>query len=192
MSWHKPRDIELGAFRRMAEVRTRVLSLFLAAAVPLFLSGCFISEQPKLSLATAAAPFGEGGRYGVFERGDGNQYRRQEAFVVKRRPNGAYDFTNEKGEAIEISFHPMGGDRFLSQAKAEKDQPGYGYAVFRFAGNEAFLYAPQCSDQDKAKMEALGVEVNGQFECVIEGVKDAIGLFGFVDLGEPVSKMVRE
>ncbi len=176
----------------MAKVRTKTIALFLSAALPILLSGCFISEQPKLSLATAAAPFGEGGRYGVFERGDGNQYKRQEAFVIKRRPDGAYDFTNEKGEAIVISFHPMGNDRFLSQAKAEKDQPGYGYAVFRVAGKEAFLYAPQCSDQDRAKVEALGVEVNGQFECVIDRVKDTVGLFGFVDLGEPVSKLVRE
>ena len=158
----------------------------------LLLSGCFISEQPKLDLATAAAPFGEGGRYGVFERGEGDHYKRQETFIIKRRPDGAYDFTNEKGEAIVISFHPMGGDRFLSQAKAEKDQPGYGYAVFRVSGKEAFLYAPQCSDHDRAKVEALGVEINGQFECVVDRVKDVIGLFGFVDLGEPVSKLVRE
>jgi len=177
----------------MVEVRTKAIPFVFAAVFSLFLSGCFISEQPKLDLATAAAPFGEGGRYGVFERGEGDQYNRQETFVIKRRPDGAYDFTNEKGEAIVISFHPMGIDgRFLSQAKAEKDQPGYGYAVFRFVGKDAFLHAPQCSDQDRARVEALGVEVNGQFECDIAGVKDVVGLFGFVDLGEPVSKLVRE
>jgi hypothetical protein len=171
---------------------TKLISSVVATLAALFLSGCFISEQPKLDLATAAAPFGEGGRYGVFERGEGDHYRRQETFVIKRRPDGAYDFTNEKGEAIVISFHPMGGDRFLSQAKAEKDQPGYGYAVLRVAGKEAFLYAPQCSDQDRPKVEALGVEINGQFECDIGRVKDVIGLFGFVDIGQPVSKLARE
>lgn len=164
----------------------------IVSAAALFLSGCFISEQPKLPLTTAAAPFGDGGRYGVFEREEGNRYKRQETFVIKRRPDGAYDFTNEKGETITMSLHPMGDDRFISQARAEKDQPGYGYAVFRIAGKEALLYAPQCSDQDRAKVEALGVEVNGQFECVVDRVKDITGLFGFVDLGEPVSKLVRE
>ena len=114
----------------------------------------------------------------MFERGEGDRYKRQETFLIKRRPDGAYDFTNEKGETIVISFHPMGDDRFLGQAKAEKDQPGYGYAVFRITGTEAFLYAPQCDDQDRAKVEALGVEVNGQFECVIDRVKDVVGLFG--------------
>ncbi len=64
--------------------------------------------------------------------------------------------------------------------------------VFRFSGNEALLYAPQCSDQDRVKMELLGVEVNSQFECTIDHVTDPAGLFGKVDLGEPVSKMVRE
>jgi hypothetical protein len=176
----------------MVKVRTKAISFFLTAALPLLLSGCFISEQPKLPLTTAAAPFGEGGRYGVFERGDGNQYKRQEAFVIKRRPDGAYDFTNEKGEVLLISFHPLGDGRFLSQAKAEKDQPGYGYAVFRMIGKEALLYAPQCNDQDKAKIEPIGVEVNGQFECVIDRVADVPGLFAKVDIGEPVSKMVRE
>jgi hypothetical protein len=176
----------------MAAVRTKFVSFLLAAILPLLLSGCFISEQPKLPLSTAAAAFGDGGRYTVFERTEGNNYKRQETFTIKRLPDGAYAFTNEKGEAVEISFHPMGNDRFLSQAKAEKEQPGYGYAVFRVAGNEAFLYAPQCSEQDRAKMEAFGVEINGQFECVIDRVKDPVGLFGFVDLGEPVSKLVRE
>ncbi len=176
----------------MAEVLTKGISFLFVAVFPLLLSGCFISEQPKLPLTTAAAPFGDGGRYGVFERGEGDRYKRQETFLIKRRPDGAYDFTNEKGETIEISFHAMGNDRFLSQAKAEKDQPGYGYAVFRVAGKEAFLHAPQCNDQDRAKVEALGVEVNGQFECVIDRVKDVVGLFGFVDLGQPVSKLVRE
>ena len=128
----------------------------------------------------------------MFERVDGNQYKRQEAFIVKRRADGAYDFTNEKGEVLTISFHPLSDGQFISQAKSDKDQPGYGYAVFRFSGNEALLYAPQCSDQDKVKMELLGVEVNGQFECVVDHVTDLTGLFGKVDLGEPVSKMVRE
>ena len=71
-----------------------------------------------------------------------------------------------RARCCTISFHPFGTGQFLSQAKAEQDQPGYGYAVFRFTGNEAVMYAPQCSDQDKAKIEPLGVEVNSQFECV--------------------------
>ena len=168
-------------------LRTAVIC---AASLPL--SGCFISDEPKLPLATAAAPFGEGGRYGVFERGDNDQYKRQEAFVIKRRADGAYDITNEKGEVLRISFHPLGDGAFISQAKAEKDQPGYGYAVFRFTGNEAVLYAPQCSDQDKTKIEPFGVEVNAQFECAIDRVTDLPGLFGKLDLGQPVSKLVRE
>ena len=171
---------------------SRAASLFLVALLPLLLSGCFISEEPKFPLAGAAAPFGEGGRYGVFERVDGNQYKRQEAFVVKRRADGAYDFINEKGEVLTISFHPLSDGQFIGQAKSDKDQPGYGYVVFRFSGNEALLYAPQCSDQDKVKMELLGVEVNGQFECVVDHVTDLAGLFDKVDIGEPVSKMVRE
>jgi hypothetical protein len=164
----------------------------IVCAAALLLSGCFISEQPKLPLTTAATPFGEGGRYGVFERGDDDRYKRQEAFVIKRRADGAYDFTNEKGEVLLISLHPLGEGSFIGQAKAEKDQPGYGYAVFRFSGNEALLYAPQCSDQDKNKLDQFGVVINTQFECAIDRVADVPGLFGKVDIGRPVSKLVRE
>lgn len=155
------------------------------------LSGCFISHEPKLPLRTAAAPFGEGGRYGVFERKN-DRYERQETFVIKRRPDGAYDITNESGEVLLISFHPLGEGAFVGQAKAENAKPGYGYAVFRFAGNEAVLYAPQCSDQDKGQIEPLGVEFSNRFECAIDRVADVPGLFGMVDIGQPVSKLVRE
>ncbi len=164
----------------------------IVCAVSLLLSGCFISDEPKLPLSAATAPFGEGGRYGVFERGDNNQYKRQETFVIKRRADGAYDITNEQGEVLRISFHPLGEGSFISQAKAENAQPGYGYAVFRFSGNEAVLYAPQCSDQDKAKIESFGVELNSQFECAIDRVTDLAGLFATLELGQPVSKLVRE
>ena len=60
---------------------------------------------------------------------------------------------------MTISFHALGGDLFVGQAKAEKDQPVYGYAVVRIAGNETVLYVPQCDDQDKAVLAASSVEV---------------------------------
>jgi hypothetical protein len=91
-----------------------------------------------------------------------------------------------------VSFHALGGDLFVGQAQAEKDQPGYGYAVLRVAGGEALIYVPQCDAQDKAALAASGVEVNGQLECILDRVGDAAGLFKRLALGQPVSKLLRE
>jgi hypothetical protein len=170
----------------------RHVPLPLLSAICLLLAGCLQSEQPKFPLADAAAPLGDGGRYAVYERGADNRYQRQEAVVIKRRSDRAYDFVDEKGEAQTVSFHALGGGLFIAQAKAEKDQPGYGYAVMRVTGSEAFVYVPQCDAQDKAALTAAGVEVNGQLECVLDKVADAPALFKRLDLGEPVSKLVRE
>jgi hypothetical protein len=157
----------------------------------LFLSGCFVSEQAKFPLTEAAAPFGDGGRYVVYEHlGDG-QYKRQELFVIKLQPDRSYEFVNEKGETLVMSLYALGENLFVGQAK-EKDKSGYAYVAFRVTGSEAILLAPQCSDQDKVALQALGVEINSQFECVIDKVADPAGLFNRVDLGKPISKLVRE
>jgi len=148
----------------MAQRPARLPSLLFLPAICLLLAGCFQSEQPKFPLANAAAALDQGGRYVVYERGPDNTYQRQEVLQIKHRDDGAYDFVDEKGETLTISFHALGGDLFVGQAKAEKDQPGYGYTIVRIAGNEAVLYVPQCDDQDKAVLAAASVEVNGQLE----------------------------
>jgi hypothetical protein len=177
---------------KMLKNRVRAL-LFAAAGV--LLAGCFESEQPKFPLASAVAPFGEGGRYVVYERVENDQYRRQEVFVIKRRPDRAYDFVNEKDEVVTISLHALGGDLFAGQASNEKekdkDKPAYAYVVFRVTGSEALLHVPQCDEQDKAMLATLEVEI-GRFECMIDRVADPSGLFKRLELGKPMSKLVRE
>jgi hypothetical protein len=179
----------------MAKWLPNLRSLLFLAIVSLLLASCFESEQPKFPLASAAAPFGEGGRYVVYERAENDEFKRQEVFVIKRRPDRAYDFVNEKGEAIRISLHAIGGDRFAGQANNEqekdKDKPAYAYVVFSVTGSEALLHVPQCDEQDKAMLATFQVEV-GRFECMIDLVADPSGLFKRLDLGKPISKLVRE
>jgi hypothetical protein len=163
----------------------------LLTALAFLLSGCFISERPMFQLADAAAPFGEGGRYVVYEHlGDG-RYKRQEVFVIALQADRSYEFVNEKGATLAMSLHALGGDLFASQAK-EKGKQHFGYIVFRVTAAEAVLFAPQCSDQDKGALEAAGVEMSNQFECAIDKVADPAGLFRRLALGQPVSKLVRE
>jgi Deacetylase PdaC len=54
-----------------------------------------------------------------------------------------------------------------------------------------FFYLPQCDGQDQAKLATFGVAVTRGFECSIDGVADPAGLFATLELGQPVSKMVR-
>ncbi len=167
------------------------LRLLTVVALALLLSGCFISGEPKFPLAGAAAPFGEGGRYVVYEHLGDDRYKRQEVFVIKRQGDRSYEFANEKGETLAISLHALGDGLFVGQAK-EKDKADYAYVVFRVAGSDAILFAPQCSDQDKDALTSLGVKRNDRFECAIDRVADPAGLFKRLDLGKPVSKLVRE
>ena len=83
----------------------------------------------------------------------------------------------ERRDADDLLPRPAAATFSSARQRREKDQPGYGYTVFRIAGNEAVLYVPQCDDQDKAMLAAASVEVNGQFECIIDRVADAPALF---------------
>jgi hypothetical protein len=170
----------------------QLLLLLLLAASSFLLAGCFQSEQPKFPLASASAPFGNGGRYVVYEWVAGDRFDRQEVFVITRRADGGYDLANEKGQTLAISLHALGGGLFVGQARPSQRQPGYGYVMFRMTGNEAVLYLPQCDRQDKSILTAAGVAVKGQLECIIDGVAEPAALFRRLDLGNPVSKLVRE
>jgi hypothetical protein len=167
-------------------------SLLLLTAVGALLTGCFQSEQPKFPFASATAPFGDGGRYVVYEWLAGDRFDRQEVFVITRRVDHGYDFVNEKGQTLAMSLHALGGGLFVGQARPNGDKSGYGYVVFRVTGNEAVLYLPQCDKQDKAILSAAGVEMKGRLECIIDGVADPAALFKQLDFGNPVSKLVRE
>jgi hypothetical protein len=168
------------------------LSPLFAAAVSLVLSGCFSSEQPKFPLASATAAFGEGGRYQVLERQSSGTFQHQEDFMVKRLADGSYEFVNEKGDVLPISFHPLADGVFVGQAKPEKEKPGYGYVVVRITAGEALLYAPQCDQQDQARLSAFKVILKDKYNCVIDQVADPRGLFAGLDFGEPISKLVRQ
>jgi hypothetical protein len=180
------------AVPRPARFLSTAIRWFALTAFAALLGGCFLSEEAKFPASSAAAPFGEGGRYDVFEHGEGDTYKRQETFGVKHRPDGAYDFTNEKGESAMMAFYRVADGLFVVQSPATPgDKGGFAYVVFRVAGNEAFLHIPQCNGQDADKLAAAHVDVRG-LECYIDGVADPAGLFAGMKLGEPISKMVRQ
>jgi hypothetical protein len=160
----------------------------LALALSLLLAGCFTSSQPKFPLATAVPALGDGGRYVGYERmGDGS-FKRDEAFNVRRRADGGYDFVDAKGKVTTLSLHRIGPDRYVAQASEEG---GIHYVILQVRGNEVLAFGPDCKQQDAVKLKAQGVDVR-QYECVIDGVADPAALFAGMELVEPGSKMVRE
>jgi len=168
------------------------ISVFAAMAASFLLSGCIFSEKPKFSAESAVAAFGDGGRFQGYDRTDDGSYKKADEaiFIVKRRGDGGYDFIDQKDEVQPISFHPIAGGNFVAQVP-ENRAPRYAYVVFRFAGNEAFIYAPSCDKQDQAQLDKLGVAI-GQFECGIDRVADPAAFFASLTLGEPTSKLVRQ
>ena len=138
------------------------------------------------------AAFDDGGRYGVFTRlGDG-RYKRQETFVVKRLPDRSYEFINEEGKVLPISFHDIGDGLVVGQAKPRPDRDARGYLMLMRDGNDMLLHAPQCKGQDAAVLKAFGVERRKPHECVIDRVSEPAKLFAALKRGQPVSKMVPE
>jgi len=168
------------------------ISVFAALAASLLLTGCIFSETPKFPAGSAVAAFGDGGRFQGYDRTDDGHFKKADEaiFTVKRRGDGGYDFIDQKNEVQPISFHPIAGGNFVGQAY-ESGKSGYDYVVVRVAGNEAFIYFPDCNKQDQAQLEKLGVAI-GQFECRIDRVADPAAFFASLTLGEPSSKLVRE
>jgi hypothetical protein len=176
----------------MNREQRRWFPAMLAIAAGTLLSGCFMSEAPKFTLASAAAPFGREARFGLYERGEDRNFSRQGALQAKRRADGGYDFVDEKGETATLSLHDVGNGRLVAQSKSEKDRPAYSYLVFQVSGPEVLIYLPDCAEQDKALLARFAVEVRSNDECLIDRVSDPAGLFAAVTLGEPSTKLVRE
>ena len=168
--------------RRLATVFTLAMSVLLA--------GCFASQKQMFPQASAVPALGDGGRYAAFEQVDGKD-KPTEATTVRPRSGGGYDFINEKGAATPVTFHVIPGGRYVAQVTLE-GQSGYGYILFRIAGNEALVIPAECEKQDQAKMVALGVEIRSKFECRIDKVADPVAFFAGLKLSESISKLVKE
>jgi hypothetical protein len=158
----------------------------------LLLAGCFTSSQPKFPLSSAVAVFGDGGRYIAYERSSDGSFTRDETIELRKRADGSYDYIDEKGKVTPISLHGIGPDLYVVQAMRE-DGHSVDYVVVRVRGNDALTYAADCTKQDAAKLESLGVEIRDKGRvCMIDKVADPAALFATLSLGEPTGKAVRE
>jgi hypothetical protein len=160
----------------------------LVAMLSALLSGCFSSEKPMFSAATAVLALGDGGKYATFEQLADGKEEPSDTIEVRLKANNVYDFIDEKGVATPVTIHPLSGDEHVVQAKL-KD--GYGYLVIRTSNpKEAIVTPVECNKQDEAKMAQFGVVRLDRFECRIDKVADPIAFFTAVTRSKPVSRMV--
>jgi len=168
----------------------RIALLLVLAALSAVLSGCFTSDHPMFAPESAVRAVGDGGKYATFEQVDGKE---QPSDPVEIRPRGAngYDFVDEKGAVNPVTFHALPDGRYVAQAKLDGDQ-GYGYLIARIEGPQIIVTPIDCTKQDAARMDALGVRRPSQYECRIDAVADPIAFFSALKPDAVVSRMVRQ
>lgn len=158
----------------------------LAAAI--LLPGCITSKAPKFAASSAVALFGDGGKFKVYDRGEGDQYIENDDAEIRKRADGGYDFIMQGNDPTVVTIHQIDGDLHVVQSK-KKNTDAYDYLLIRAAGKEFFTYAPDCSKQDKSKM--AGAEIKKD-ECRIDGVTDPVKFLAGLDRGDPTAKLVRQ
>ncbi len=168
----------------------RHIRIVFAIAITTLLSGCFASDRPMFSPASAIPALGNGGRYATFEVDEGKE-KPSDPIVVRPGPANVYHFVNEKGHATPVTFHPIASGLQVAQVRLDGNQ-GYSYVVARVVGNEVVIMPAECARQDKTKMDALGVVQVNQYECRIDKVSDPSAFFAGLSFSPPVSRMVRE
>jgi hypothetical protein len=181
MRKHKSRDA----------IPRKPMTLLVVAALGIFLSACFSSEQPKFPASSAVAIFGTGGRYVVFEHVGNGKFQKQRLVTVKPVLDGSYEFVGGK-TVLPISFHDAGNGVIVGQAKPDENKQAYGYLLVTRNGKEVLLHLPQCDKQDAAVLSAHGVVLRDKFECSIDKVSDPAKLFAALVPGNPATKMVPE
>lgn len=160
-------------------------TLALLALVSLALGGCLSSKQPLFSETQAVAALGDGGHYQTYEATDAGSYKTEEHITVRHKGR-VYEFTNARGIATTVSFHPLPEGRFAGQILSGGGD--YAYVMMRMEGRVAYMHAADCDKQDKERLAMLGVEFrNGQ--CLLDKVKDPQALFAALNFGPPASKM---
>jgi hypothetical protein len=154
------------------------------------LSGCFASDRPMFTPASAVGVLGDGGKYATFEQDQGKE-KPSDPIEVRARAGNVYDFVNEKGTATPVTFHALPNGEHVAQVKLEGSS-GYGYVLTRITAKDVLIVPAECDEQDSAKMAALGVVQRNRYECRIDKVADPVAFFVGLARSAPVSRMERQ
>lgn len=163
--------------------RFPLLAVLLAALA----GGCVVSKTPLNGLGERAAPFGEKTTLAIFERADGKSAWKpseQKSVTLVGGPDKAFHSLDEKGKAEDgnFTFHTLGPDRYLVQARFSENR--YGYAVLQVQNGEGLVSPLVCKAIDAETVRKAGMKMVAD-DCWLEDAKDPAGFLKAVAADAP-------
>ncbi len=164
-------------------MRFPLLAVILAALA----GGCIVSKTALNGLGERAAPFGERTTLTIFERPDAKgswKQSEQKAVTLVGGPDKIFHSLDEKGKAEDgnFTFHPIGADRYLVQARFNADR--YGYAVLQIRNGEGLVSPLTCKATDGEVVKKAGMKMVAD-DCWLEDTKDPSGFLKSIAAAAP-------
>jgi len=163
--------------------RFPLLAIVLAA----FTGGCVVSKTPLNGLGDRAAPFGERATLSIFERTNSKsawKQAEQKAVTLVGGADKVFRSLDEKGKAEEgtFTFHALGPDRYLVQARFSEQR--YGFALLQIRNGEGLVSPLACKTIDADVVKKAGMK-NVADDCWLEDTKDPAGFLKSISAKAP-------
>jgi hypothetical protein len=179
----------------MPHLIKRLCAATFTVVLSLSLAGCLASKKQLFDESAAVTPLVTG-QYRVYERGTGIRFKPTDVVTITRNGQG-YDFTDSKQHSHRVTFYPLGGSIFnpfrrktyIAQGKTDGDD--FAYVEIEPRSDTIMIRTADCAKQDKAKLTALGVKLNGT-DCRLDDVSDVKTLFATLRFDRSTSKLVKK
>lgn len=163
--------------------RFPLLAVLLAALA----GGCVVSKTPLNGLGERAAPFGEKTTLAIFERADGKSAWKpseQKSVTLAGSADKVFHSLDEKGKAEDgsFTFHVLGPDRYLVEARFSENR--YGYAVLQVQNGEGLVSPLACKAIEAETVRKAGMKMVAD-DCWLEDAKDPAGFLKAVAADAP-------
>jgi len=163
--------------------RFPLLAIVLAAVA----GGCVVSKAPVSGLGERAAPFGERTTLTIFERADGKaawKQSEQKMVTLVGGSNKIFHSLDEKGKSEDgnFTFHALGPDRYLVQARFSDQR--YGFAVLQIRNGEGLVSPLLCKTIDGEAVKKAGMRMVAD-DCWLEDAKDPAGFLKTIAAAAP-------
>jgi hypothetical protein len=149
----------------------------LALIVAAFAGGCVVAKAPISGIGERAAPFGERTTLALFERANSQSAwnpGEQKTVTLVGGTDKIFRSFDEKGKPEEgtFTFHVIGPDRYLAQARFSEQR--YGFAVLQVRNGEGLVSPLTCKAIDADTLKKAGMR-NVADDCWLEDTKDPAG-----------------
>jgi hypothetical protein len=160
----------------------------LAVLLAGFVGGCVVSKTPLNALGERATPLGAKTTLAIFDRADANSTWKpaeQKTVTLVAGPDRIFRSLDENGktEDGDFTFHALGPDRYLVQARFSADR--YGYAVLQVQKGEGLVSPLTCKAIDPETLKKAGMKTVAD-DCWLEETKDPAAFLKAIAANPPV------